>query len=303
MSRPTWLRWLILGMAGISVVGRAQQQVTVTTPLIGVRDQFYEHFGVGWGLRGSRPGSSWFLNYGGPMSALPPFGGYAPGSGLQFGMGRTWPGGSGYFNFIAESGSQRTLTMSAPSVTLMNGSSGSIFDGTLRPFVTGLVPVVGGDTIVPYAHGLPYGNPGHVTISPPVMTSPLAEKLDRLRSESPRTMATRTVPGSKPPADAEDSLNLSSSTESAPATASASRGPSSAEQGDLSVAEIRRLNAAADARDREELDRLIREAQVAEQAREWAVARVRYQQAAAKATGDQRQELLDSLRRLKSPGK
>ena len=51
------------------------------------------------------------------------------------------------------------------------------------------------------------------------------------------------------------------------------------------------------------VERLIREAQEAEQAKEWALARVRYQQAAAKATGDQRQELLASLRRLTPQGK
>lgn len=276
----------------------AQQQVTVSTPMIGVRDQFYEHFGLGWGLYGNRPGQPWFLNFGGPMSAPPPFGGYSPGSGLQFGMGRTWSGGGGYFNFVAEAGSQRSLTMSAPSVTMMNGSTGYIFDGTLRPFVTGLIPVVGGYPGVPYGpapyYGPYYGPPGMPAAPAPTMTSPLAEKLDRLKHAA--EVATPGVPAGVPD-PATDSLSLTDSASTTPAaTGSPSR--SSAERGDVSVAEIRRQQAEEEARAAAELAQLIREARTAEAERKWALARVRYQQAAAKASGQQRTELLAALKRL-----
>ena len=65
------------------------------------------------------------------------------------------------------------------------------------------------------------------------------------------------------------------------------------------MAEIRRLQALEDESKRQELSQLIEEAQAAERAGQLAVARVRYQQAAARASGDQRRELLELVAKLK----
>ena len=46
------------------------------------------------------------------------------------------------FNFAR--GSNRQSSTTTPSLTTQNGSGGSLFSGELRPFVTGVVPVVGG---------------------------------------------------------------------------------------------------------------------------------------------------------------
>ena len=48
-----------------------------------------------------------------------------------------------FFFINAAQGDRRNNIMSAPKVTLFNGQSGSVFDGTTRPFVTALIPVVG----------------------------------------------------------------------------------------------------------------------------------------------------------------
>lgn len=48
-----------------------------------------------------------------------------------------------FFFINAAQGDRRNNIMSAPKVTLFNGQTGTVFDGTLRPFVTALIPVVG----------------------------------------------------------------------------------------------------------------------------------------------------------------
>ncbi|MBW3600438.1 MAG: hypothetical protein KY475_24640, partial [Planctomycetes bacterium] len=51
-----------------------------------------------------------------------------------------------------------------PTIVVPNGGTGTLFDGQIRPFVTGFVPVVGGG-------------------APATVVSPLAERLSRLQSE------------------------------------------------------------------------------------------------------------------------
>lgn len=48
-----------------------------------------------------------------------------------------------FFFINAAQGDRRNNIMSAPKVTLFNGQTGTVFDGTTRPFVTALIPVVG----------------------------------------------------------------------------------------------------------------------------------------------------------------
>ncbi len=283
-------RWLVLLAAAVCLnsLPVTAQQVTVSTPLIGINNSYYEHINLGWGFHGGGRGGSWFMNFGGPNSVIPPFGGYNPSNDFRFGLGNNGNGGGFHFNLTASQGSNSTLTMAAPSLTMMNGVRGQFFSGSLRPFVTGLIPVVGDyPVMVPYAEYPTFASP-----SPPVLISPLAERLERLRHESP----SRVKPAR--PGEAEDALVLSGDAEkSAPIAASSS--PSSAERGDISVAEIRQLQALEDQAKRNELARLIEDARAAERAGQLAVARVHYQQAAARATGDQRRELQESLAKLK----
>lgn len=276
--------WLILLAVAVCLEAFPvlAQQVHVSTPLIGVNDSFYEHINIGWGFRHNGPRGSWFMNFGGPNSVIPAFGGYDPNADLRFGFGNR----NFQFNLAASQGSNRSLTMSAPSVTMMNGAQGQFFSGSVRPFVTGLIPVVGDYPAVPYVV-YPYA-----PASPPVFTSPLAERLERLRHETPVTPATAAT------ATPEDDLILGADAE-APAAIGTGSAPSSATRGDISVAEIRRQQALDDEAKRVELERWIEEARVAERNGQLGVARVRYQQAASRATGDQRRQLLESLARLK----
>src|SRR6185436_3896146 len=108
----TKLSIALLALAGcFSSHPASAQMVHVGTPLIGVNDSFYEHINIGWGLRGR----NWFMNFGGPNSVIPAFGGYDPNNDFRFGVG----GPNGFFNLAASQGSNRSITMSAPSVTMM----------------------------------------------------------------------------------------------------------------------------------------------------------------------------------------
>lgn len=286
------MRQILLAVGVFAAISSAAddtqaQQVTVTTPLIGVNDSYYEHINLGWGMHRRGPGGSWFLNYGGPMAAIPPYGGYVPGNDFRFGMGTSGFGGGAHFQLSAAQGSSRSMTMVAPSVTMMNGARGSIFSGSIRPFVTGLIPVVGDyPVMVPYAEYPQFGSP------PPMLVSPLVDRIERLR-------AAGGMPARAGTPVADDALVLDGAEGEAPPAAVGSA-DSTAARGDIGLAEIRRLQAAEDAARRAVVDRLVAEARQAERDSQWGVARVRYRQAAEEAHGAERQKWLDAAAKLNS---
>ena len=172
-------RLLLLTTASISVLlGFASsgdaQQVYTTVPLVNTRDSFYESFGTDWGFSHRGRNGYFFFNRGGANTAIPAFGGYDPNAVARFGFGSRGRNGSFYFNGWAGQGSSRTITSAAPSLMLQNGGSGFVQDISVRPFVTGLIPVVGDGAV-----------------------SPVEERLERLRQE-----AALVNPGSRP-TDAE----------------------------------------------------------------------------------------------------
>ena len=182
------------------------QQTTVSTPLTVSSDRFFESFNVNWGFRTSFPNGSMFFRFGSPNGSIPPFGGYTPQASNGLGFGIRGGSGSGFFNFSAAQGSQRFTQTTVPSIMVMNGAPGFIQSGTVRPFVTGLIPVVG---------SAPVGR----------VTSPLRERLERLKYEHPS-------PKQEPPV----------ARKSSPQRVYPSRralGGSTAETTDISVAEIR----------------------------------------------------------------
>lgn len=259
------------------------QQVTVSTPLIGVQDNFYEHFNIGWSFRSRSPRSSMFFNFGSP--AIPPFGGFNPNADARIGIAQQW--GDPVFGLGIRAGTGRTatMTMTAPMITMMNGVPGSIQDVTMRPFVTGLIPVVGAYAMYPT---MPV-----YTAPPMTRISPLAERLGRLQYEKSHGVGTRA------PQDGELALGNDGDDEAISLAPANPIRASTAERGDVSVAEIRRRQAAEQSAQEQEIERLIAEARDAEAAGQLGIARVRYQQAAAKADGERRRELLASAARLK----
>ncbi len=78
---------------------------------------------------------------------FPPFGGYDPNAGLSTGWSVRGPGGGFNFGIHASQGSSTTLGGDSMSITVPNGGSGFIQSGTFRPFVTGIVPVLGGGPV------------------------------------------------------------------------------------------------------------------------------------------------------------
>lgn len=134
------------------------QNVNVTTPLTSTNDSYYENFGVNFGFSfpGGRGSGSRIVGLGPNgqlqpnlifrqnLGGFPPFGGYNPGAGGRFGFSRIGPNGGGFslgMNFAK--GSSRSSITTAPSLTVQNGFGGSISSGSVRPFVTGMIPVVG----------------------------------------------------------------------------------------------------------------------------------------------------------------
>src|SRR5262245_37290262 len=233
------------------------QQANIEVPFGATGDSFFEQIGLSWGLRGN----GWFFNFGGPPPA-PPFGGFDPNAGANFGFA----GPGGFFSLTAGLGSTLSFSGQAPSVTVMNGATGFFSDTVQRPFVTGIIPVVG-TPVAPPIGFLPGG------------PSVLEERLQRLQSAGG-------IPEAAPSAPA------------APAPAAAS----TADRGDLSVAEIK-ARQAAEKRAREsagqsEIAGLLEKARAAEAAGKPSLAKVYLQMAARRATGEQLLEIRRALDRL-----
>ena len=128
------------------------QMINVQTPFQSNRDSFYERQGIGFGL--SFPGNSKIrglspagqilpnvqLTQGSFDQAIPGFGGYRPNSSLRTGF---TTGNGLSLGLEMGKGFRRSSVSQAPSVTMMNGGSASIFSGSMRPFVTRIDPVLG----------------------------------------------------------------------------------------------------------------------------------------------------------------
>lgn len=305
--------WMALACA----VSASAQQVTSTLPVQTTRDGFYEMFGLHWGFRLGGPNGGVFFDNGGFGPVAPGVGGFDPNSAAQFGFARGGTNGGFFMNFMAAQGSDRSMTTAAPMLTLPNGGSGAVWNSTITPFVTGWIPVVGQN---------PY-------VSPPL--SPLEERVARLRrgetpgvrSDSPSPpvaqaaaddghavppLGGRKTPRAVAPAVASSPAAAASSSaagdaEPALATsrgAASDRGTgiiagSSAGRGDLSVAEIRRQQEAADAERDAQIHSLVAQAEEAAANAKPGVARIFYQQAARLATGPLQRKLEAKARQLR----
>ena len=75
-------------------------------------------------------------------SAVPTFGGFDAATAANFGFA-ILSDIEVFFLIQASKGDQRSNITQAPTVTMFNGQSGSVSDGSNRPFVTSVVPVVG----------------------------------------------------------------------------------------------------------------------------------------------------------------
>jgi hypothetical protein len=192
-------------------------------------------------------------------------------------------------NFAFGQGSSRSVVNETPTVVIPNGGQGTIIDTSQRPFVTGVIPVVGGVgapmIIGGYGPGPGFGMP----VSQPV--SPLFERIQRLNADAAlRRQAQRQAAAGG--GRGGDRLASGGGDSDAGSTA---------EHGDLSVAEIRRRQAAEKEAADDDLAAWIERARGAEAEGKRNVARIYYRMAAGRATGELKQQLIEKYRELGSP--
>lgn len=290
MNRKIGILAVAFGV-GIGHAALFAQQAVVSTPMNRVGDSFFERIGVGFGgsINNGRNGPIIFNN-GGAGAAIPGVGGFDPNAAANFGFGIRGGGFNGNFNVTAGQGSNRSFSSVTPSVTIPNGGFGAISDTIQQPFVTGLIPIVGGGGAV-YNVPRPY-----YPVVGSHYVSPLRGTIQRYLAGE----AAGTAPGTsfRPPVDRPLTLDerLSSRVDSGSAHAS------SASRGDLSVAELRRAREAGDDAEaqakRQEIAVLVERARGAEDAGKIGVAKIYYRQAATRASGELRRELVDKLNEL-----
>jgi hypothetical protein len=217
-----------------------------------VGHSFFENIGVGFA---GQFGNGGFFNFNAP--APNQFGGGNDGGGARFGFG----GPNFRFNITADQGSSRTLTSTSPSVTIPNGGFGSIFSGSVRPFVTGIVPVVS-------------------------QSSPVLERYHRLMQQG----------GLQEYAQRQGFATEAGAPEE---PAGLRLGPSSAEQATISIAEIRHQQTVEDAAQQQEMRQLVADAERCIAEGKLGAARVYLQQAARRAGDSQRAAILSKLESIR----
>ncbi|MDX1961614.1 MAG: hypothetical protein SFX18_00585 [Pirellulales bacterium] len=213
---------LVGGVASCLLVGGAwpllAQQVTIGAPFQNFNDNFHEQVGVGWNFGLNTPPPVGFNNDGGPGAIVGLGLNGQPQQGINFGFGGPNPPGvpipgnpaapvgqlgwqvqgNGFragFNVFAGQGSSRSNVSQTPMITTLNGYPGYFSATTQRPFVTSVIPVVGGygsgfvQPVVVYPSGqIPWPTGGGQAVSP------IAAKLERLRAE----LAAGIPPGDDP---------------------------------------------------------------------------------------------------------
>jgi hypothetical protein len=262
--------WVLAGSDRASA-----QYSAIATPLHNVGSGYYERMGVGFG---GNIGNNVFFNNGGAGNALPPFGGANVGGGANFGFGLRGGGANLNFGFAADSGYNAGMSSVSPSVTVPNGGTGAFYDVQQRPFVTGLVPMVGH-----FAPGI-----GQTYVEPRVV-SPLAERLSRLEAQGgPRSTPARNVGDGRPASLISPSPRHTAST---------------AERGELSLAEIRAAQTSKVDVQATELEALLEAARLREEAGDLGQALIDYGRAACRVTGLQREEIRAKMRSLREQQK
>ncbi|MDB4756366.1 hypothetical protein OAG56_03260 [Mariniblastus sp.] len=178
---PLVLSWpviltMVLGVASPTLGQMIRTEIPFTT----IRNSFYERVGIdfGFNIRGSRGGIAgdrargvFGLGPGGQLlpnlrfsqgsihSAVPPFGHYDPGTDATFGYQVQNENGGYHLGFRFGKGNTRSITNTTPVIMTSNGATGSILAGSLHPYVTGILPVVGSRSAFPAHRPVSVVNP------------------------------------------------------------------------------------------------------------------------------------------------
>jgi hypothetical protein len=188
MSRirtPTAVLLMVCGL----VASASAQQVTIGVTEQSLSDDYWEFIGGSWSMMA--PG--YFFNVGG--LAPPPFGGFDPNAGLTTGFGIGDGDRFSRFHFTAGQGRSTVYTSTTPMLTVTNGVPGSMFVGTLVPFVTGVVPVGVGFGGAPVGNA-PFSPPQFAT--PVVNYSPANSLMGRMQRGEFHVRNGQVVPGPDP---------------------------------------------------------------------------------------------------------
>jgi hypothetical protein len=178
------------------------QQVTVTAPATTVSDSFSEHIGVSFGI--NHPNFS--IGFGGPGASGFGGGGFSgPLDGLSFGIPLRGGKVNGNLSITAGQSFSRSLTTTAPTITLMNGVPGFVFSGTVEPFITGLNPVLGAG--VPSNLPAPVSRVRSLLDSGEIQLKKDSDGNTRLMINEPPTRRTRIEPEAEPTRTNSDSSN------------------------------------------------------------------------------------------------
>ena len=283
------------------------QQVRQEVRFNTVNDSFYERMGVNFGfnLRGAdpaggrgvvgldptgqaTPNGDLQFRQGGAGSATPQFGGYDPASDGTFGFANRGSEGDLLFNFFGGQGSTRSNVTQAPVIVTPNGGQGFVSDTSQTPFVTGVIPVVGAPSLPAITgYGLPLGQPQQSVVQQRLQQLKYERIREAAQGSSQRESNQRAATEQADPEQSQPRIALP-----------ASSGPSSADRGDLSVAEIRRQQQGDTNSDDSQVVAYIERARGAEAAGKANVALIYYKMAARRATGDQKQELMEKIREL-----
>jgi len=269
------------------------QQVAITTPVVNVRDSFFERIGLGWQFeRGN-----FFFNFPGLNAAPPQFGGWDPASDARIGFGGRNGNSRWGFNLALQQGNTRSITGAAPTVVVPNGYGGSIFDGQLQPFVAGLIPVVGNrdqSALLQRAEAYRQARANKLAQWREVAMRQQAKEAQEANSD---TTDPRRVRGAKD--DAPLAIGGDAKTDNIPVrTSSGGSRTSSATHGDVSVTELKRRNAAEDQQQSAEVAKILERARGAEELGKTGVAKIFYRQAVKRATGKLQQEIIQKIKSL-----
>jgi len=293
-------------------------QVQITTPFHSLNDSYYERIGVDFDFSfkpgGNVVGLDLFgnptsdgrihFNQGGFDSALPQFGGHDASTDATFGFGSAGGRFSPSLRFALGQGSNRSHVMQAPTVVMHDGQRGFVNDTSMRPFVTSVIPVVGARL-----PNIPMMPP-----SPPI--SPVKQALARMEAEKrlaqqAQPRAERKVPREQPRLDPFDDPVAARQDDGAlllgkdrPAPEGDDKplilkGPSgSVDEGKAESPEDNSQRAQADVVRQREIHSRVEKARGYEEAGKLDIAKIYYQQAAARADGELKIKLLEKIRSL-----
>jgi len=138
-------RMLLFAVSCVWSTTSQAQLITSGVPFQSIGSGYSESNSINWSVGGP----NWFANFNNQVA--PPLGqslsntGTSGGFGFGFGFGGNGVSGSLGFNFAQ--GSNRSIVSATPSLTTTSGNPGNFFSGGVRPFVTGITPIIGSNQL------------------------------------------------------------------------------------------------------------------------------------------------------------